>query len=366
VSTDLSTGTKADVKHRVRPAMPGRVVRTRRGRFSVRFRPRALLVAVLLVVLLLVVGGLALTTGDYPATPAEVIATLTGSGPPGLELIVTRFRLPRLLVGIGVGAALGAAGAVFQSISRNPLGSPDIIGFTTGSATGALLVILVLRDTAVGGVGVAGGAVIGGAVSALAVYLLAYRRGVQGFRLILVGIGVSALLQAVNSYVLTRASLAEAQNAYLWLVGSLNGRTWPHVLTVWLPLAVLLPGVVALGRRLAMLEMGDDTARARGVPAESTRLLLMVIGVGLTAVATAAAGPIVFVALAAPQIAARLVRATGPVLLLSALTGAVLLCGADLAGQRLFAPVQLPVGLSTAGVGGIYLAWLLAREWRKR
>ncbi|GLZ42778.1 iron chelate uptake ABC transporter family permease subunit [Actinokineospora sp. NBRC 105648] len=340
----------------------GWVLRTRSGAVSLRLHPRVLLVGLALVAGVLVVSALTLTTGDYPAPLPDVVRTLFGDGPPGLELVMNRFRVPRLLLALGVGAALGAAGTIFQSVSRNPLGSPDVIGFTTGSATGAILVLLVYQDASVG---VATGALVGGLVAAVLVYLLAYRRGVQGFRLILVGIGVSSILAAVNTYLLSRASMQDARNAQLWLLGSLNGRGWPQVTPLWTALAVLLPVALALGGRMAMLEMGDDAARARGVPAEKSRLMLVLTGVALTGVATAAAGPIAFIALAAPQVARRLVRSAGPSVLLAALTGALLLAAADLAGQRLFGPVQLPVGLTSGAVGGVYLMWLLTRQWRE-
>nr|WP_042181382.1 iron chelate uptake ABC transporter family permease subunit [Kibdelosporangium sp. MJ126-NF4]CTQ98625.1 ABC-type Fe3+-siderophore transport system, permease 2 component [Kibdelosporangium sp. MJ126-NF4] len=342
--------------------LTGRVVRTRAERVSLRVYPRSLLVGLLLVLALAAISVFTLTTGDYEASIADVIRTVFGDGPPGLELIMDRFRMPRLLVGIGVGLALGASGTIFQSVSRNPLGSPDVIGFTTGAATGAILVILVYRDA---NVSVATGAIAGALASAVIVYLLAYRRGVQGFRLILVGIGVSSMLASVNAYLLSRATLEDARNAQLWLLGSLGGRGWQHVVLVWIALAVLLPFVVSLGRRMSMLEMGDDAARARGVPVERTRLTLVLVGVALAAAATAAAGPIAFVALAAPQVVRRLTRSVGSGLIPSALMGAVLLTAADLAGQRLFGAIQIPVGMTTGAVGGFYLMWLLATEWRK-
>ncbi|GAY08796.1 iron chelate uptake ABC transporter family permease subunit [Pseudonocardia sp. N23] len=342
--------------------LTGRVLRSRSGRLSVRAHPRSLVVGGVLVVVVLVVAVLMLVTGDYPATVGEVVRTVFGDGPPGLELIVNRFRMPRILVGIAVGVALGVSGAIFQSLSRNPLGSPDIIGFTTGSATGALLVILVFRDTMSG---TAGGAIAGGVVTSLVVYMLAFKRGVSGFRLILIGIGVSAMLASVNAFLLSRATLRDAQNAQLWLVGSLNARGWQHVVPVWTAIAALLPIAVVLGKRMMMLEMGDEAAAARGVPVERSRLALLLTAVGLTAVATAAAGPVGFVALAAPQVARRLTGSTGAGLLPAALTGAALLTAADLAGQRLIAPTQLPVGLTTGAIGGLYLAVLLGREWRK-
>ncbi|SES40355.1 FecCD family ABC transporter permease [Actinokineospora terrae] len=332
------------------------------GPLSVRLHRRPLVVGAILVVALLALAALTLTTGDYPATVSDVLRTLFGQGPPGLELVMNRFRLPRLLVSIGVGAALGAAGAIFQSVSRNPLGSPDVIGFTTGSATGAILVLLVYRDAQVS---VAVGAIVGGLVSAIVVYLLAFRRGVQGFRLILIGIGVSSILASINAYLLSRASLQEARLAQLWQLGSVNGRTWDHVMPLWISLAVLLPVALIVGRRMPLLEMGDPAAGSLGISPERTRLSLVLIGVAFTAVATAAAGPINFIALTAPQVAIRLTRSSSPGILPAMLTGAALLSAADLVGQRLIPDIQLPVGLTTGAIGGVYLMWLLAAQWRK-
>ncbi|MEO3977773.1 iron chelate uptake ABC transporter family permease subunit [Streptomyces sp. CAU 1734] len=348
-----------------RPPAPvtGRVLRTPAGGVSLRFHARSFAVGAGLVLAVVAVGVTSLTTGTYTASVPDVIATLLGGGPPGLDFIVGQLRLPRLLVGIMVGMALGISGAMFQSVSRNPLGSPDVIGFTTGSATGALVVILLLGG---GTEQVAAGAVVGGMATAALVYALAFRRGVQGFRLILTGIGIAAMLLSFNSYLLTRAALADAHAAELWLAGSLNGRRWEHALPLSLALLVLVPVALTLGRRMSLLEMGDETARARGVPAEPTRLALLVTSVALAAVATAAAGPIAFVALAAPQLARRLTASPGSGLIPAALMGALLLVASDFAVQRALAPTQLPVGIGTAALGGLYLAWLLGREWRKR
>lgn len=310
---------------------------------------RARLVITVLLLVIVVVAVVGLTTGDYPVP----LATLFGGGDAADRLVVGTLRLPRLLAGLLVGAALGAGGAVFQSVSRNPLGSPDIVGFDTGAATGALLVILVWH-----GSGVAFGAVVGGIGTALAVYVLAMRRGVRGHRLILVGIGIAAMLSSVNAYLLTRADITDAQTAAVWLAGSLNGREWTDITPLLSALPVLLPLALWLGRDLRMLELGDDTARALGVGAERTRLAAIVVGVGMTAVATACAGPVTFVALAAPQVGRRLVGGTGPSVLPAALTGAALLGVADLAARRLL----LPVGVLTGVVGGIYLAFLLRRS----
>ncbi|ROO87205.1 iron complex transport system permease protein [Actinocorallia herbida] len=342
--------------------IPGWTFRAASGRVSARVAPRSFATGCVLLAALLAASVVALMTGDYPATPGEIVRTLVGDGPPGLEVVLGRFRLPRLLVAIGVGIGLGAAGAIFQSLARNPLGSPEVIGFTTGASTGALLVLLVLPATALGA---PAGAVLGGLVTAAIVYSLAFKRGVQGDRLVLVGIGVNAVLFAANGFLMSRASLEEAQDARVWLIGSVNGRSWESVGPLWAMLPVLLAAALALSRKTAVMEMGDEAAIALGVPVERVRLGLVVCGVGLTGAAVAAAGPVVFVALAAPQIARRLARCGAPPLLLAALTGALLMVLADLAAQRLFAPTQLPVGVATGAVGGIYLMWLLSREWRK-
>jgi iron complex transport system permease protein len=332
------------------------------GPFSLLVKRRAALVGVALCAAVLAVSAIALSTGAYHVPIPDVVRTLAGHGDAAQAFIVQTLRLPRLVAALLVGAALAVGGALFQSLSSNPLGSPDVVGFDTGAATGALLVILAWHGSAPQ---IAAGAVVGGVTTALAVYLLAIKRGVQGYRLILIGIGVAAMLEAVNNFLLTRAKIEDAHTAALWLTGSLNGRGWAQARLVALALLVLLPVALWLGRGLRLLEMGDDAARALGIAAERTRLAAVVAGVGLTAVATAAAGPIGFVALAAPQVARRLTRVPGPNVLVSALTGALLLAVADLAARQLVPGTELPVGIMTAAVGGSYLAWLLAVQWRK-
>ncbi|MFJ8433821.1 FecCD family ABC transporter permease [Kitasatospora sp. NPDC094019] len=339
--------------------VPG--LRIRLGPLRLRVARRPLTAGLGLLAALLAVGVAALGTGDFQVSPADVLRTLAGHGSGTTDYVVNDLRLPRLALGIVVGAALGLSGAVFQSLARNPLGSPDLIGFETGAATGALLQILVLGG---GPFAVALGAVGGGFATALVVYLLAYRRGVQGYRLIVVGIAAGALLSSVNAYLMTEASIDEAQAAAVWLTGSLNGRGWEQFAPAAAAVGLLLPAVLLMGRHLRLMESGDDSAKALGVPVERSRALLVVCAVLLAAVATASAGPVSFVALAAPQLARRLSGAAGVSLLPSALMGAVLLCAADLAAQRVLAPVQLPVGIMTAAIGGLYLVWLLSHEWR--
>lgn len=333
----------------------------RRATVSVRLDTRTLVVCCGMLLAIVLIAGITLSVGDYHVPVGAVLRTLVGGGSSTDRFIVTTLRLPRLLCALLVGAALGCSGAIFQSVSRNPLGSPDIIGFQTGAATGALLEILVGSG---GTVAVAAGSIVGGLATSAAVYLLAYSRGVQGYRLILIGIGIAAMLSSVNSFLLTRASLSDAVHATVWLTGSLNGLGWEHVPPVAVAVAVGLPLAIWVGRDLRMLELGDDAARGTGVAAERTRLVAVLIGVGLSALATATAGPIVFIALAAPQLARRCTDASGPGMAAAALMGTGLLAASDLAAQRLFASAELPVGVMTGAVGGVYLAWLLVRQWR--
>ncbi|MFI5569761.1 FecCD family ABC transporter permease [Streptomyces sp. NPDC051740] len=346
---------------RTRPRVRVRHGLLRTGRWSLRYDTRALLVCGALALLTAGTAVLALGTGSYALSPAEVVRTLTGEGPPGAGFVVLGLRLPRALVAALTGFAMGTAGAVFQSLTRNPLGSPDVIGFGNGASAGALVAIIVL-DT--GAAQTAAGAVCGGLATAAAVYLLAWRRGVHGYRLVLVGIGASAVLGAATSFLYVRADIGKAAQAASWMIGSLNARDWTDVRVAALGLPALLPVVLLYARRLTMLEMGDDTAAALGVPPERSRLVLLAAGTGLTAMAVAAAGPIPFVAMAAPQLARRLTRAAGPNVLPAGWTGALLVTAADLVTQRLTGSALLPVGVLTGVAGGAYLAWLLRGERR--
>ncbi|NHC45386.1 FecCD family ABC transporter permease [Motilibacter aurantiacus] len=356
--TSTLPGREAVAERRPRP---WRVLSLAGGALSLRWTLRPLVVGLALAAGVVVVAVWSITTGDYPLPLADVVRTLLGGGTSATEFIVETLRLPRVLTALMVGGCLGLAGFVFQSLSRNPLGSPDVVGFDNGAALGGLVAILFLSA---GTAGTAAGAVVGGLTTAGAIYLLSYSRGVQSYRLILIGIGVSSALVSVNSFLLTRSSVDRALSAQVWLVGSLNGRGWEHVRPVAVAFAVLLPIGIVLSRKLRMLEMGDDAAKALGVRVERARLGLLVLAVAATAVAVASAGPIRFVALAAPQIARRLTRSQGAGVLPAVLMGGLVLAVADLVAQHLLA-TALPVGVLTGAVGGLYLMWLLASEWRK-
>ncbi|MGO1791678.1 MAG: FecCD family ABC transporter permease [Micrococcaceae bacterium] len=340
-----------------------RTVVVRRAGFAVRWQTRSLMVCTVLVVLAVAVGVWAVTLGDYPLTLSQVWAALTGAPDAGFaRTVVVEWRLPRILAAVVFGAALGAGGAVFQSLTRNPLASPDIIGFSTGSYTGALIVIILINGSYLQ---LAGGALLGGLTTAFLVYMLAWRRGVQGFRLIIVGIAVSAVLGSFNTWLMLTADLEVAMSAAVWGAGSLNGTSWEQAAIGSAIIALLLAAGAVLGPGLRQLELGDDAAKATGTRAEPVRLAVMVIGVALVATVTAAAGPIGFVALAAPQIARRLTRNPGVTVAPAACMGAFLLITADVAAQHVL-PVTLPVGVVTVIIGGGYLVWLIVHEVRRR
>ncbi|MFJ2241848.1 FecCD family ABC transporter permease [Streptomyces sp. NPDC087859] len=335
-----------------------RAIRTPGG-LSVRLDVRAFTVVLLLLTAALTASVVLIGTGDFPIPAGDVLKTLLGNGNAGQEFIVNELRLPRVLVGLLVGASLGLGGALFQAVSRNPLGSPDILGLGQGATAGALVMIVLFSGSAAE---VTVGALVGGLVAGLAIYLLAWKQGVHGYRLVLVGIGVSAILTAVNGYLMTVSDIVDAARAMVWMTGSLSGRDWEQVWPLLGLCAVLVPLVLANARGLRMMEMGDDVSYALGVRVERVRGLLMIAAVLLTASATAAAGPVSFVALTAPQLARRLTRSPGPNLLPSLCMGAALLVGADWVSQKVFGADQMPVGVVTGVLGGVYLLWLLVTE----
>ncbi len=333
-----------------------------RPRIPGRYRtpvPRTLV----MVALLLLFAGVTLVYGTYNISPAKVFGVLfQGTGSEIDRQIVLNQTLPRLAAAAVVGAALGLSGAIFQSVSRNALGSPDIIGFTVGSTSGVLSIMLV-GSLGATGLGIAAGAIMGGFLTAALVMLLAGVRGSasMGQRMVLVGIAVSAMLGALNDYLITRANLEKAEAAKTWQHGSLNALTWNQVTAPALVLVVVIPLVLLLTRTLRVLELGEDLASGLGVPVRQTINVLVAAAVVLVAVAISVAGPIGFLALIAPQVARRYWNTPGAAMWHSALLGAVLLVVADYAAMRVLAPFQIPVGLATGAVGGVYMLWLLRK-----
>jgi iron complex transport system permease protein len=339
------------------------VVRTPHDRVSLRLDRRTLLVGGILLTMTLACSAVALSLGNYTVSLPDIVAALFGQTPDAVRTVVVQWRLPRVVAAALFGAALGVSGAVFQSLTKNPLGSPDVIGFNMGSFTGVLLAMLAGSS---GYLAIAGGALVGGLVTALAVYLLAFKRGVQGFRLIVVGIAFSAMLASLNTWILVKVDLDFAMRAAVWGAGTLNGITWEQAIPALGVMLILCLAIALLAPRMRQLELGDDTASSQGVNVERTKIAMIIVGVGFTALVTAAAGPIAFIALAAPQIAGRMTgRGAALDLASSALVGAALLGASDLVAQHAIPGVSLPVGAVTVCVGGLYLVWLLARETKR-
>ncbi|WP_204163738.1 FecCD family ABC transporter permease [Nocardioides solisilvae] len=317
-------------------------------------------VCVLIALATLAVAFVALCQGATWTTPGETLAGLLGRG--DQSFVITQWRSPQVAAGVVFGIALGLAGAVFQNLTRNPLGSPDVIGLDAGAWTGALLVVAFAGGTAGQ---VAGGAVTTATATALVIYLLSLKQGFSGLRLIVIGIAVNAMLTAVSSWIVLRAELEVAIAGTAWSAGSLNGLDWDEVAWPFAVVGVLAAVLAGQSRALHQAALGDAVAVTTGVRLGVHRFVLVVAGVGATATVTAAAGPIVFVALAAPQIGRRLTGSAGVPLLPAALTGALLLVTADLVAQVVTRPVPLPVGVVTTAVGGLYLIWLLVKEVKR-
>lgn len=332
---------------------------------ALRSSTRALTVNASLCVVAVLMSVLGLGLGDYPLTPQEVLSTLLGGGEPFARTVVIEWRLPTTIAALLLGALLGISGAIFQSVTRNPLGSPDIIGFDAGSYTGVVITVLVLGVTEFWSIAVA--ALIGGGMAALIVALLASRDGgIQGFRLIVVGIGVSAILGSANAYLITRSDPDKAVTVGFWGAGSLTGLTWQALIPAAVGGVVVMIAITLLAPSLRQLETGDEAALAQGVSARRTRPLLLIVGVAATALVTAVAGPIGFVALAAPQVARRVTGSPGVSVGSAACMGAMLVSAAQLLSLLATEYARpVPIGLITVGLGGLYLIWLLIRETRK-
>ena len=347
-----------------RPVPPG----VRLGRVSFVWRPWPVLVTLLLAAATFLVFCLSIGAGDFPISLPRVVATILGGGERVDHFVIMDLRLPRALAGLVVGIALGTSGAITQSIARNPLASPDVLGITQGAGAVAVALLTVSGGTTAaiaGTVGLPAAALAGGLGTGLLVYLLAWRRGIDGFRLVLIGISVSAVMQSVTTWLLVTADITDVARAQVWLVGSLDGRTWNEVGVALGCTLVLLAVVAGAAFQFRPLHFGDEVAAGLGVRYSAVRAVMLLCAVLLAGVAVSAAGPVPFVALVAPQAAMRLARCATPPLAASGLVGALLLIGADLVARTAL-PRALPVGVVTAAIGGPFLVYLLVRANLRR
>ena len=329
----------------------------RRGRRRRSLSVNAALAAVVGVLLLVT-----LTMGSVRLSARQVVLSLLGvMDNDAVNFVVQDIQWPQAKAAIATGLALGLAGTLFQQLLRNPLASPDFVGISSGASVAAVAGIVIYDF---GGLGIPALAVIGAVVSSVLMYVLAWKDGINGYRFILIGIGVSTFMYGLVGYLLTHSRLEEAREAMHWLTGSVgqSGNTEVNLLLV--ALAVLVPLSLVLRRLLRSLELGDDTARVLGTNAETARLVLIAVAVVLTGLATAVAGPLIFVALVAGPIADRLLGPAAGGLLAAASVGAALVLASDYVAVSLL-PTQLPTGVVTGAVGAPYLLWLLATTNRE-
>jgi iron complex transport system permease protein len=327
--------------------------------FSVLVHRRSAAVAAALLLLLAAVMLLSACVGQTYVPPGEVWRTLRGTSGT-YDLVVGELRVPRIVLGALVGAALGLSGALVQTVTRNPLASPDVIGVGHGAAAATVLALATGAVASPGALPAV--SVAGGLVAAVLVYVLAWRRGMQPSRFVLTGVGVGVALSAVVQLYLTESELDAAEQVKLWLTGSLNGRGWDQAEPLAWVLLLSVPGLVWAGRAQKLLGLDDVTAAALGVRVRWVQLGVTGLGVVLAACATGAAGPVGFVALTAPQVARRVTGAGQLPLVGAGLIGAVVVVGADLVGRTVVPPLEIPVGALTSLVGGPYLLWLLGRR----
>lgn len=336
--------------------------RSKKDAISLQMERKSLLVIVVLFVLSLVAAIVGTSIGSDYISPRHVLQTIFKLGAGDYDFVVLTLRLPRVLLSLLVGAALGMSGAILQGIIRNPLASPDVIGITGGAAVAA-----------VGFVSILGGtvsikllplfAIIGALVTALVIYVLAWKKGVTPIRLVLIGIGISAIMGAGTTFMLILSPFYTAGQAYIWLTGSIYGASWLDIRTILPVIIIVVPLAIWFARSLNAQEFGDDTATGLGVTVQWHRSLLLLCSVLLAGIAVAVAGTIGFVGLIAPHIARKLVgRMFGSLLVVSGFVGALLVLSADLIARTAFLPLDVPAGVFTAGIGAPFFLYLLFKN----
>lgn len=344
-----------------RSAAPAERVFTIGRWIAVPVRRRSVLGCIAVALLIVITGFITLTAGRLGVPPADLVGALFSPPSGKTGFVLERLRGPRLVTAIGVGAALGLSGTLFQTVTRNPLGSPDIIGLGAGAGAGVAIATLLWP----GMIPTPLGALLGG-VAAIALVHVSTGRGFSSpARVVIAGIGVSAMAYAVTQYVVSVGLRDHSAQLAAYLAGSVSASDWGDVGVLAVTLAIVFPAAALLSGRLRLIEMGDDLAESLGGRVDRTRTVAIVLAVIAAAGAVTAAGPISFVALTAPQIARRVTGSPGANLVASALFGALILVVADLATQQIPWANGLPVGVLTAGVGGVYLGSLLVREWTK-
>jgi iron complex transport system permease protein len=339
-------------------------IRLFKGKFSFLMDRKATLVFIVLMIISFLVFVISTGTGEMKISPLTVLKVLAGSGPDMETLIITSFRLPRIIIALLVGISLAVAGGILQGMIRNPLASPDILGITGGAAVAVVGFLAFFSDennaltVSINWLPLA--AFLGAAVVAFLVYFLAWKNGVSPIRLVLIGIGISTLMQALTTLMMILGPIYQASQANIWITGTVYGSNWNNVATLlpWTVLFLIIAMIAA--RTINIQELGDEVATGLGGKVQRQRFTLLMISTALIGSAVAFAGGIGFVGLMAPHMARRLVGSSfGALLPASALIGGILVMLADLIGRTLFSPLEIPAGVFTAGIGAPYFIYLL-------
>lgn len=330
-------------------------------RISFQIAKRTCWIILLLSLLLVIITIIGLSAGSDFIHPFIVVKELLSYGNGEYDFVLHTLRLPRILMALLVGAALGVAGLILQGIIRNPLAAPDIIGVTSGASMGAIIFIVYFM----GSVGIQFlplAAISGAAIISFIIYLLSWRKGVTPIRMVLIGIGISALAKAVVTMLLVISEVAATTKAYLWLTGSLYGANMTDVYLLLPWVALLLPLTFVLARTVNVKELGDDIATGLGVKVQVYRLLFLLISVMLAGSAVAFAGGIAFVGLVAPHMSRLLVgRSFAGLIPVTAIIGGIIVIVADIVARTAFLPKDLPTGVFTAAIGAPFFIYLLFR-----
>ncbi|WMT18792.1 FecCD family ABC transporter permease [Parageobacillus toebii] len=328
---------------------------------------KAITISLILLAVNVVIFLVSIGSGEMYISPLEIAKTLFGNGSDMNEVVIYTFRLPRILVALLAGMSLAAAGAILQGMIRNPLASPDVLGITGGAAAAVVAFLTLFSDEnhslTISIHWLPFAAFLGATITALLVYVLSWKNGMAPLRLVLIGVGISALMQACTTLLMITGPIYRASQANVWITGSVYGASWKHV-TLLAPWALILLAISFLSvRKMNIQELGDELAIGAGVSLQKQRFFLLLLSTALTGGAVAFAGGIGFVGLMAPHMARRLVGSSfGALLPASALLGAIFVMAADLAGRMLFAPMEIPAGVFTAAVGAPYFVYLLYKS----
>ncbi|WP_147534535.1 FecCD family ABC transporter permease [Bacillus marasmi] len=337
------------------------------GKFSVLIDRKAAFIIFFLTIIVFAVFVVSTGSGEMKVNPLTVMKVLFGAGPEMETLVITSFRLPRIIVALAVGISLAVAGGILQGMVRNPLASPDVLGITGGAAVSVVGFLVLFSDknhsltVSIAWLPLA--AFIGAGIVAFLIYFLAWKNGVSPIRLVLIGIGISALMQAFTTLLMVMGPIYQASQANIWITGTVYGSNWKNVsiLVPWTVIFLIIAFIAA--RIINIQELGDDVATGLGGKVQKQRFFLLMISTALIGGAVAFAGGIGFVSLMAPHMARRLVGSSfGALLPTSALLGGALVMLADLIGRTMFSPLEVPAGVFTAGIGAPYFIYLLFKS----